>query len=336
MEQAFYGMLCLAEHITKQGVVGKALSPDLHLNLWEQLDDQVFLDVGLLLSKSFPSRYVHFYFPWRSEGDSWEDLTPRISSAGAIAAIFNENWGVNQMAGSSSVTVQNPVTGEALFQVVSPTNHLQIEENDSSSHRLTLNLDTLFAGKGVHPDKVYVRFRVKGVPKHFYAGDLTQGDRGLVSSWTKIEFIDFRLNVRRGAPLNLETGARRFVSFSKVHLFLMRHRSHELVFQDSAFKSCRSLEDETFWAKYSHSRDDPSRDELQTTRQYVINSLGYQWTKKTAENGVPVHEFGILARFKHLEVTVWRFVLAAIVIGAMGNALWFAIVVLWCKATGRC
>ncbi len=301
MEQTFYGMLCLASHVKNQHAIGNPPLPHLHLNLWEPIDGQVFLDVGLLISRLFRFRYIHFYFPWRSV-DDWVDLTSRISSAADIAVVFNENWSVNQVAGSSSVTVQNPVT--------------------------------LAASGNAQPDKMYVRFRVRGVPKHFYAGDLTQGDRRLVSSWTKNEFIDFRLNVRRGAPPNLETGARRFVSFSKVHLFLMRHRSHELVFQDSAFKSCRSLEDESFWARYSHPKDDPGSDDLVRAKRYVANSLGYQWTKKESEKGSPVHEFGILARYKHLEVSVLTFVFAAVVIGAMGNALWSAIAAVWCKLTG--
>jgi len=333
MEQTFYGMLCLASHVKNQHAIGNPPLPHLHLNLWEPIDGQVFLDVGLLISRLFRFRYIHFYFPWRSV-DDWVDLTSRISSAADIAVVFNENWSVNQVAGSSSVTVQNPVTKEALFQVISPKNHLKVDENNASSHRLTLDLETLAASGNAQPDKMYVRFRVRGVPKHFYAGDLTQGDRRLVSSWTKNEFIDFRLNVRRGAPPNLETGARRFVSFSKVHLFLMRHRSHELVFQDSAFKSCRSLEDESFWARYSHPKDDPGGDDLVRAKRYVANSLGYQWTKKESEKGSPVHEFGILARYKHLEVSVLTFVFAAVVIGAMGNALWSAIVAVWCKVTG--
>ena len=325
----FYGLLCLVSGRDLPEKGNESDYPNLHLNLWEHVD-QVSLDIGLLIRKSFPSPTVYFYLPWKSAAGSVVDLTPRINSADAIAAIFNESWQVTQLPRSSSVTIRDPTDGRVLFQVISPANYLDIDSENDNSHRLRLDFGRLVRVEPLEAEYIYLRFRIKGVPRDFYSVGLMQGDKGLVSSWTKDEFIDFRLNVRRGAPPDLERQIGRYLSFSKVHLFVMRHRSNELVFQDSAFKSCRSLEDEHFWARYSHVDDRPTAEQLASTRAHVMSSLGYQWTKRMLAD-VPVHEFGILARFKRIELSILRFLVYVVAIGAAGNALWSFIVFLFEK-----
>ncbi|MGH8625441.1 MAG: hypothetical protein ACREYC_09255, partial [Gammaproteobacteria bacterium] len=253
--------------------------------------------------------------------DSIVDLTERINSADSIAAIFNESWAVTQNPRDSSIKVTDPRLGIDLFELVSPRAHWKVDERQALSHRLNISIRNL-TRRASGSERIYFRFRVNKVPKDFYAVGHSQGDRGLVSSWTRTEFIDFRLNVRRGAPPNLERNVGEFVSFSKVHLFLMRQRSHELVFQDNAFRSCRSLEDESFWAKYSHMGDNADSDEIATTLRHVKDSLGYQWTKRIGADSSPVHEFGILARFKRIHVSAMTFIVIAVTIGAGGNAAW--------------
>src|SRR5262249_46353047 len=97
---------------------------------------------------------------------------------------------------------------------------------------------------------------------------------------------------------------------------------------DAAFRSCRSLEDEHFWARYSHPSENPQGKEVDDARNHVVNSLGYQWTKRS-DGSDPVHEFGILARFKRIELSIWLFLIFAVFIGAAGNALWSLLVWIW-------
>jgi hypothetical protein len=323
----FYGLLCLASGRPAGERHG---DPQLHLNLWEQVD-QVSLDIGLMVGRDFYAKEIYFYLPWAREREALIDLTPRINDADAIAAIFNESWQVTRLPRSSSATVRDPNSGNVLFQVISPANYLETEEETQESHRIKLDFGKLVRTERLEAEQIYLRFRIKGIPRAFYAVGFSQGDQGLVSSWTKDEFIDFRLNVRRGAPPDLETHVGHYLSFSKVHLFLMRHRSNELIFQDSAFRSCRSLEDEHFWAKYSHNADSPTAQELADTRSHVVNSLGYQWTKRMIQEA-PVHEFGILARFKRIELSIKKFLFYAVLIGAAGNALWTLITCLFSLA----
>lgn len=149
-----------------------------------------------------------------------------------------------------------------------------------------------------------------------------------MSSWQRTEIIDFRLNVRRGVPLGLEHSIGRFVQFAKVHLFLMKSRNQDIVFEDTLFKACRSLEDEKFWADYSLPKVADSRARKKNLA-HVKKSLGYQWTKVSVATAggtiTPVKEYGILARYKDVRFGILKFVLIALVVGALGNALWDAV-----------
>ena len=131
--------------------------------------------------------------------------------------------------------------------------------------------------------------------------------------------------MRRGVPLGLENQIGKFVQFSKVHLFLMKSRDQDIVFEDNLFKACRSLEDENFWANYSLPVSADNR-EKKKSLIHVKQSLGYQWTKITlvAADGTetPVKEYGILARYKNVRFGIFKFVIIALIVGALGNALW--------------
>jgi hypothetical protein len=192
-----------------------------------------------------------------------------------------------------------------------------------SAHVLSLDiaqLRTKSNGLSSSSPKLYVRFRIRSVPKSFYCVGIAQRDRWWVSSSQRTEIIDFRLNVRRGVPADLERSIGPFVDFSKVHLFLMKSREQDIVFEDTLFKSCRSLEDEEFWAGYS---SDGTEADKRNSLLNVKQSLGYQWSKKGGpDNKAPVKEFGILARFKKVEFGIGKFLVWVLILGALGNALW--------------
>ena len=171
---------------------------------------------------------------------------------------------------------------------------------------------------------MYVRFRVKNVPEHFYRVTITPRDTIFLSSWQRTEIIDFRMNVRRGVPSGFEQLVNAtFIDFKKVHLFLMKSSDQDIVFEDKLFRSCRSLEDEHFWANYSIDVNS-KEEEKELSRKRVKNSLGYQWTK-TIVNGLPISEFGTLARFKNVRFGLVKFVIAAGLVGALGNIAWDAV-----------
>lgn len=329
----FYGLLCLAELSASNPNQPQPTLPELHLNLWEQ-GQNVSLDIGLKIERTFNADSVQFWFPWTlvdAQSDI-EDLTSRIITADALAAIFNESWTVETVPRQTSATASDPVSRQPVLQVVSPKDYWEFEHlyNDQA-HLLKIDLHSLFAQTQQTADNVYLRFRVKNVPRSFYCSWMEQGDRFFISSWSRTEIIDFRINVRRGAPANLENPRLKFLSFSKVHLFLMRERSHELIFQDASFKSCRSLEDEDFWARYTQELGGSHlARRVASKSEDIAKSLGYQWTKKQSPGGKAVDEFSVLARFNRIVVSVRFFLIMALVIGALGNGLWDGIKYLAC------
>lgn len=299
--------------------------PEIHLNLWES-GNEVLLDIGLMLDASYAASKIELLFPWPNNIGNVEGLLNRIATPVAVAGIFNESWSIIQNQKTVGAVVSESVGNAPIFSMVEAS--LKTEIYADNAHIVSIDIDALKKSASALDTKsprIYTRFRVRNVPKSFYCVGIGQRDKGLVSSWQSTEIIDFRLNVRRGAPPALESPERRFMAFSKVHLFLMRDRGYDLVFEDAYFKSCRSLEDEVFWAEYS---TDTLREPKITQKRALANiksSLGYQWSKKqtrTQDNVDFVNEFSILARFKKTEVSIWQFLIIALLLGALGNALW--------------
>lgn len=316
----FYGLLCFECGVKSHDPSPKH-QPDIHLNLWEH-GDSILLDIGLMLDVNHPCKSIDVFFPWAQENNNYIDLLDRISGSAAITAIFNESLLITQTSNNSGIIISNPLTKQEEFVVVKSNGAIVSRSHDDNSHAFSIDLATL-CERAKHlsssVEKMYIRFRVKNIPKSFYSVGLNQADKGFTSSWQYTEIIDFRLNVRRGVPADLEASIGKFLDFGKVHLFLMRSREHDLVFQDTLFRACRSLEDEDFWADYSLNGIDEKGD----AKSRVKRSFGYQWTKKSIVGSNEfIKEFSILARFKKIEFTIKKFIIYALLLGALGNGLW--------------
>lgn len=332
----FYGLLCLASNTrdnngdnTSAGASER--HPELHLNIWER--EVSFLDIGLKVPITQPEETLYLLFPWGITEDDVEDLSDRIiREKGAVNAVFNESWDLT-IGHDDGAYVSDPASGEALFTIISLQNSFSQSSWDSKGgviHGIAINVPSL-RGKSISRSptakEMYVRFRVKNIPKTFYRVGIEQKDQFFLSSWQRTEIIDFRVNVRRGIPVGLEKLLNaHFLSFKKVHLFLMKPREEEIAFQDSLFKSCRSLEDENFWAAYSLDSA-ASAAELQMNLKNIKNSLGYQWTKLAplSEGGEafrPIREYSTLARFKTLRFGMASFIFSVLIFGAAGNGIW--------------
>lgn|GEM_PF-3673067 len=317
----FYGVLCFAVGQRRDASADLGANdvayPQLHLNLWEH-GSETFLDVGLLVPRACTYERLRFYFPWRLPDVPAEDLLRKINDASSVASIFNESWTVMKKGNSDHAVVSDSSSNRPLFELASLTDCMVSESDSEHAHCVELDLARLFERATAPCPAAYVRFRVFEVPTAFYSVGQDQGDAGLVSSWTKTDDLDFRLNVRRGAPPDMERRVGAFAEFSKVHLFLMRDRRYELAFQDAAFKACRSLEDEAFWANYSATVKEPPASAL----KHIKSCFGYQWSKRAVSREEPVNEFRILARFRRTELSKWRFICYVIVLGALGNGAW--------------
>ena len=173
-------------------------------------------------------------------------------------------------------------------------------------------------------EKFYVRFRLRNADRGAYCVGVNDVTNWWGPSWQRTDVIDFRVNVRRGAPTNIENIVNgSFMEFSKIQLFMMRDRNQDIAYQDKLFKACRSLEDEEFWASYSFN----DKDNVNKVRGNVKRSMGYQW--KYDDEGKPVREFGIAARFKVVEFGIGKYILTALILGAFGSGLWDLAKISW-------
>lgn len=338
-----FGLLCYATGANEPDPAGYVL-PEIHLNIWEQETsgkdgEEVFLDVGLMFSINESAKTIELIFPWKVNQSDIKDLSGVIGVSDAIPAIFNESWAVSDHGGDHVVYDPRQVARPG-FSIVSVNKALFEKDHEaqwgtgstlrtSKVHAISINIDALTTkaksaarATSRDVDRFYMRFRVLNVKRYFYCSDADniKFDISTVLQ-QKTEDLDFRLNVRRGAPPNLAKDLGKFLEFSKVHLFLMRSRDKDIVFHDKLFKAARSLEDEDFWARYSLK--DPTtalQDGIDANRQRVKDSLGYQW-KSGGDGQPPVKEFGTLARFRIVKFAVWRFVIFALLLGVCGNVL---------------
>lgn len=330
---ATYGLLCFARGASGsdiQSLASQSSLPEIHLNIWERESDtkantlDSLLDVGLMFDVHDQTTSIELILPEKINLDSVKDLSTIVSQPQAIPAIFNESWAVVSMGSQGSdAVVYDPAKISKSFAIVSVDGAIT-ESMHSGHNALSISVPMLIQrGQAVAQstqrkiERVYVRFRLLEFKRHFYCvGTGQHTEKWWQPSWQRTEDIDFRINVRRGVPPGLESKIGRFLDFSKIHLFLMRSRDKDIVFQDKLFKASRSLEDEEFWAQYSIYGTQTTRE---SSLKRVQSSLGYHW--KSGSPG-PVKEFGTLARFKIVEFGIGKFVAVALIVGAMGNMLW--------------
>lgn len=315
--------------------------PEIHLNIWERDDshtkhDEAFLDVGLMFDVNEPATTIELIFPWKVQDSDVIDLSSAIAASDAVPAIFNESWAVSDQGGD--YVVYDPRNASPSFALVNIVGAWIVKKHTAQwgtgptakkNDVYSISIDVLELLKRAKTastatnqsiEKLYTRFRVLKIRRDFYCVGADEGGADISAVLRqRTEDIDFRLNVRRGAPPNLEKALGRFAEFSKVHLFLMRSRDKDIVFQDKLFKASRSLEDEDFWARYSLAQTTGTPTEINANLRRVKRSLGYQW--KSGGKGESVKEFGTLARFRIVKVAVWPFILWALLLGVTGNVL---------------
>jgi hypothetical protein len=339
--EAFYGCLCLEVADTRtvpplnDRITRNIPLPEIHFNIWEEGggNTEPFLDIGIMLATNDPAERIEIFLPWELKDAHIEDLSSRILGPGGVSAIFNEAWTSSTGSGCPGGFVTRG-NGGGVFTIV-PYDPPQIKKRQFQNedfHSIVLDVGQLTAisnaaavNAPTPPEQMYVRIRVKGVPQSFYRVGIDQGDALGGGALYRTEIIDFRLNVRRGVPTGIESSLRgRFLDFSKVQLFLMKSRDHDIAFEDKLFKACRSLEDEKFWAGYILARRH-TPEELAASVRHVQGSLGYQWKKTPEGSQAGVKEFGTLARFKSFRVhrkTASLFLALALVVGAAGNGVY--------------
>lgn len=313
--------------------VEKSALDQLHVNLWEVNGSSV-LDIGVMINEWRSISSVQVDLPWKVKELDVSDLGSRLNSEKTIAAVFNEIVHYNGSADLNYADVSFRPSDYSGSNPSNENNHghfgllrlsaksytsTNVHSSDGTfSTQLRISLPREVPGLG--HKRVYIRFRIRNVPRSAYCSVFPQRDRNLLSSSTETRIVDFRINVRRGVPEEILTSDDEvwFPQFKKIHFFLTTERSQTCEFESQNFVGCRSLFDEDVWNEYLKDRAASS------VKDSVGNYLGYQWTAVDKENAA-VKDLVVLGRFSRHQ-TNWayiaRFVLLGLLFGMVGNALW--------------
>ena len=279
--------------------------------------------------------------PWAVRREDVSDLGSRLNCEKTIAAIFNEIVRYDGCAEESFARISfrstDPVDpaaedSSAFTLLRLPGRAYTVDEiplgQGVSSAQLKIALPPHSELKKIRVNKIYLRFRIDGVPRDVYSYIFEQADRNLLSSSLETRIIDFRINVRRGIPDEIfaTDNALRFPKFKKIHFFLTIDRAQVCDFESKNFVGCRSLVDEAVWNEYLHGPNSGASPD--GMKQF----LGYQWTESAAQhsngNGRGVKDLVVLGRFSSYNSTVFtalRFLFIGLFFGAIGNGLWDAL-----------
>ncbi|WP_156373574.1 hypothetical protein [Pseudorhodoferax sp. Leaf267] len=253
--QPFYGCLCLETASSGNSLAqasARGVDPEVHFNIWEEgIDTTPFLDIGVMLDATEPAENIEIFLPWPLDRAKIEDLSARILGSNGVSAIFNEVWA----SATSPSTPGGAVTrSNGSLLAIIPLDQPEVKVRQTTLgvlHSIVLTVKQLRDGANAvcqataqkNAQQMYVRFRVKDVPQHFYRVGIDQGDAFGGGALNRTEIIDFRVNVRRGVPPTIEAILHgRFVQFSKVQLFLMKSRDQDIVFEDKLFRGMSIIE----------------------------------------------------------------------------------------------
>lgn len=307
---------------------------DLHVNLWE-IGKECFMDIGVMIENRDAISAVQIDVPWELKSRDVSDLGARLNGEKSVAAIFNEIVHYDGYADGNFANIKfrrdnddyHPFTLLRLNSKFFEIQPLYLS-GDTQATQLIVKLPPRTADQV--PECVYIRLRLRRVPREVYTSVFYQKDRSLLSSSTETRIVDFRINVRRGVPdelLTTDDGVT-FPRFGKIHCFLTTERSDDCVFQSTNFKGARSLVDEDVWNEYI-KRD--AKDGISKTTS-VRNYLGYQWTEsaktKIRKKGEPrpgVKDLVVLGRFSKTTSGIsyiLRFLALGLIFGTSGSALW--------------
>lgn len=303
-------------------------APELHLNIWEPENgskDGCYLDIGLMLPTAKFTNKMILILPWSITESDMIDLSNKLTGNAELQAIFNDSYSFTNRSHDGGHIARHIFNSEKFFNIISfMHNYIKISTKDKYSY-LEIDIEKLRNTSERIDEKdreratqMYIRFRILKMPELFYCRTITPKDSIYQSSINVNQIIDVRVNVRRDIPVNLLSELNLpemvFVSFKKIHLFLMKPQEDSITTMDRYFKSCRSLENVKYWQRYSGKKC-----------ASINSSLGYQWTYK-CENPQEDDGWTVLARFTRVKFTMKRyftfFMIAGVVGGILGNLIY--------------
>lgn len=315
------------------GTEGPAGSPivELHINLWRDLRTSAnFFDVGLLLRNVHALRRFFLFVPGPIGLDQIGDLSRLLLQGDTLNAVFNDVIDVQQYDEDSFSTLKDRKPFLRVHHV-QPQSDLFVEVEDYSPGVLgtVINFKQQLCDRlRARPtENHYIRIRITfdRRTEELFSSEVDPQDWWLLSSFSRIELTEFRLNERRSLPSKIAKRADgHSFSIERVHYFLVRDFRHELVLQHADFRKVRRLEAE-LWRHYLRGRlpgDNGGPDVLpqRAGERMVI----YHWREDgKIDQGklVPVEDFIAFASFRSPTPNIPFYAVVIVLVGALGAAM---------------
>lgn len=215
-----------------------------------------FVDFGLMIADYKNTKSINFYFPFSFEEADFQDLGDIVKDVDILSALFNERFTISHSTNGNLHHVtqlkdeEKKVEDIRIFSVYSLKDEFKIEKpKDGEGTILTLSIPEHINDQ---PDRLYIRFRLKGKPLRKFCYSEPLSFTLIQSSFNRASMIDFRMNdLREIDPKIIEHTIvpENFFSFTKVHFFFLGTSRDENVFFNQISNNCRLLE-MSRWSKY--------------------------------------------------------------------------------------
>lgn len=294
-----------------------------HVNLWRDLDHRFnFLDIGLQIGSVDDLGRLYLYFPVDIRTNPITDLSRVMKDESTLKAVFNNVAEVVREEDSFFVISLSDDPDQLTIHHIDVSTDLTIEPVNVPGHppgaTLTFTSSLCKRLRKAGGTQQYVRLRIHlgGAARNLFTTEDRAPGMGLALSQDVVETTEFRLNERRSYPPDIfrRASAGRIVLRS-VHYFLIRSKRFQLGSQHQNFRKLRHLEADIWKGYLAYGRASTRASEKQA-REMII----YQW-RDAAQAPAELDDFIAHASFRALRHQVSLFIVAALVIGGIGNAL---------------
>lgn len=311
----------------------------LHINVWKDVSKTFnFLDIGFRLSDAENLMRFFLFFPADLRRGAVSDLSRVLKFGKVLHAVFND---VVEVTDTEETSFCTEIDGVPFLMV----HHLDLERdvliepvlmpNNRTGSTVMFTDDLCARIRAQTKIDHYIRIRLK-LTEHLdqlFSSEVRSGDWRFASAANELELTEIRLNERRSFPPEITRASRdRFFTIKSIHYFLVRHVEKQLVLQYPEARKVRRLEP-ALWGPYLS--DQPAI-EPKRLKQVIGKLMIYHWRglapappppdtrllakkRPVAEPGID--DFIVFASFRRAQPNQFIYVMAIVLLGAMGSAL---------------
>lgn len=307
---------------------------ELHFNLWrEHTADLNFLDIGFRFKSVRKLRRFHLYVPTSLQASQIRDLSPLLKLGPTLNAIFNSVIDITDEGDDYFTTTEDEKHHVTIHQVtIGESSDIWLEplENDDGtrgtvivfSEALCARLRQHALQSDDHEKDQYLRIRLDlhGNAAELFSQEVTGNGGFFVSSLSRLELIEFRLNEKRSYPKGVAVRSERKAFFiTSIHYFLIRDLQYHLLMQHETFRKVRRLEG-MLWRNYLIG--DANEEQLSMYEKVARRMVIYYWRKidSNKPGKTDVEDFLAFASFRASISNLWKYAIGVIAIGGAGSA----------------